>query len=258
VRTRAGPHAPRAWARRQQARVLCASCRPSACARLHADGAAWRRARLLSVDLAVDDHPGAAAQLRAGWQVHECWLPVAPQRVHNQRARLHRPGARAQRAGTPGALHAVVRLSTRTRPHAGVAACRTGNKLRHPCAPTPPSQRPCWWRSSVGVQRRAAARLQHALEQVALPAAEAAPVGEHEERQALAVKLLHSVRGLERAVREPDLPGLRGRGRRGRRRARATFLRARPASARAQPDLSPGCTTGPGRAAPAHLGQDAL
>ena len=62
---------------------------------------------------------------------------------------------------------------------------------------------------------RPAPHLQHSREQVALPAGEAAPVGEHKEGQPLQVKLLHGLRGLERRVGEPDLAGLRGREGRG-------------------------------------------
>ncbi len=50
-------------------------------------------------------------------------------------------------------------------------------------------------------------RLQHALEEVALAAGEAAPVGEDEEGEALAVKLLDGLRGLVGRVGPPDLGG---------------------------------------------------
>ena len=50
--------------------------------------------------------------------------------------------------------------------------------------------------------------LQDALEEIALAAGEAAPIGEDVERQPLPIKLLHRVRSLQSAVREPDLASL--------------------------------------------------
>ena len=62
-------------------------------------------------------------------------------------------------------------------------------------------------RSRENAQWRCA-HLQDALKEVALATREATPVGQYEERQALAIELLHCVRRLERTVREPYLTRL--------------------------------------------------
>ena len=62
----------------------------SGCNDQSAVGAAGQNcSKHLCVDLAVNDHPGTAAQLCARRQVHDDRLAIGAQGFHDQRAHLH-------------------------------------------------------------------------------------------------------------------------------------------------------------------------
>lgn len=143
-------------------------------------------AHLVGVDGRVHHHPGPAAQLRPGGQVHEHGPPVSPQRIDDQAARLRARTRRPIRGGRAGSSRLPLEVRIRD------------------------SQIRCPNESKKGGQR-GEGNLEDALEEIPLSAGEAAPVGQHEQRQPFRVELLHRRRRLGRAVREPHLPRLRQR-----------------------------------------------